>query len=1002
MKKTQNYLNMNKRILLLISICFYSVLINAQTEEEVKKIISNYDLNKINEKKQELLKEDSKREERVRKFVSQRKLARTIKNEDGSTQELIDVTPDGKPVYISSENTINAAKTTRTNFLHTGGSLGLDLNGEGMVARVWDEGQVRNTHATFSGRTTSIDKGFTRFSGHATHVTSVLLGDVYTSDGNIVEGAKGMAPKATARTFNWSLDEIEMVDEISKGMLLSNHSYGIPVSTRGTNPVIQPAWIIGSYNNESRIWDEITYLAPYYLPVSSAGNGGEDMNNTNPSTIGFDKLTTFKTAKNTLVVANGRYSEIDANGNLVSIEIFSQSSQGPTDDNRIKPDITGNGFSIRAAYSDSDTDTNTLTGTSISSPNVMGSLLLLQQYYNRLYKNYMLAATVKGLACHTADDAGPVGPDPVFGWGVLNSKKAAETITNNGLTSWISEETLKDRETFSFKVKSDGKQPLLASITWTDLPGVANLGDKPINDSTPALVNNLDIKVKKLSDNSFSYPWRLDKDARNPALRNAENNVDNVERVNIDNPTAGEYEIIVTHKGNLVDKKQNFSLIVTGITSSFALVSNVNSLTKCTNDSAVYKFNYKQIGSFTTNFTATNLPVGATATLNPVSLNSDGIITMTISNLSGVTPNEYNIGIKADNGLETETRFNKLVLYSNNFENVANNSPVNNSTTDNVSQVLKWDKYINVTSYKVIVADNSSFTNPIANQEIANNEFTVHNLNGGTTYYWKVIPKNICGEMPNNSVKINNFKTNNINCSIPAFEAKDFSNATIGETFDEKAYLPIVVDSNEIISDLNVELDISHTDIGNLTITLETPFTGDLKNIKFLENVCFRNANENIKVTFDDAGTKPICGAAPSALTGVVSPIQQLQKLNGLSANGTWYLRVTDTYSYNGGKINSAKLKFCTLNKSLENESFNKLSYTTYPNPAKSNLTIDFENDTNSRNIQIVDFQGREVYNKSTNDKQLIIDVKPFSEGVYILRVIENNKIATNKIIVNK
>lgn len=32
----------------------------------------------------------------------------------------------------------------------------------------------------------------------------------------------------------------------------------------------------------------------------------------------------------------------------------------------------------------------------------------------------MKAATLKGLACHTADDAGTVGPD--HGWGLLNAK----------------------------------------------------------------------------------------------------------------------------------------------------------------------------------------------------------------------------------------------------------------------------------------------------------------------------------------------------------------------------------------------------------------------------------------------------------------------------------------------------------------------------------------------------------------------------------------------------
>jgi hypothetical protein len=35
----------------------------------------------------------------------------------------------------------------------------------------------------------------------------------------------------------------------------------------------------------------------------------------------------------------------------------------------------------------------------------------------------MKSATLKGLACHTAFDAGNVGPDYVYGWGLLNMSK---------------------------------------------------------------------------------------------------------------------------------------------------------------------------------------------------------------------------------------------------------------------------------------------------------------------------------------------------------------------------------------------------------------------------------------------------------------------------------------------------------------------------------------------------------------------------------------------------
>src|SRR5690606_22402814 len=174
-------------------------------------------------------------------------------------------------------------------------------------------------------------------------------------------------------------------------------------------------------------------------------------------------------------------------GTLISVSINSSSSQGPTDDRRIKPDITGNGTNVTSTISSGDNATGSLSGTSMSSPNVAGTLLLLQQHFHNITNSYMKAATLKGLACHTADDAGVTGPDPKFGWGLLNAKKAAETITNNGLTSWISEDNLTQLSVFTKSVVASGTEPLIVSITWTDVPGEANNGNRPVNDATPTV-----------------------------------------------------------------------------------------------------------------------------------------------------------------------------------------------------------------------------------------------------------------------------------------------------------------------------------------------------------------------------------------------------------------------------------------------------------------------------------------------------------------------------------
>ncbi len=76
--------------------------------------------------------------------------------------------------------------------------------------------------------------------------------------------AKGMAPMAELLAYDFGGDEPEMTSAASQGMILSNHSYGIPADN-------VPLWYIGYYDSNARNIDRIIYNAPYYLPVVLQG-----------------------------------------------------------------------------------------------------------------------------------------------------------------------------------------------------------------------------------------------------------------------------------------------------------------------------------------------------------------------------------------------------------------------------------------------------------------------------------------------------------------------------------------------------------------------------------------------------------------------------------------------------------------------------------------------------------------------------------------------------------
>ncbi|WBX73720.1 GEVED domain-containing protein [Tenacibaculum pacificus] len=530
--------------------------IQAQSKKEVTQIRSKYNLTKLQQLEKSFQEVAKTEKEHAIRVAKQKGWKTKFTKKDGALLELQRIV-NGKPIYYTTFN-VSASKSTRANHLNIGGSLGLNLMGQGITARVWDGGIARASHQEYHGA-----GGANRFSAgdygslnsHAAHVTGTIMSS------GVVANAKGMAPYSKVKGFDWNSDKSEAITEASNGMLISNHSYGY--AARDQQGQVQlPQYYFGGYIDESRDWDEILFNAPNYLMVVAAGNDGYDNSaNTNPTGgYGFDKLTGRTTSKNNLVVANANDATINSNGELVSVYINNSSSEGPTDDFRIKPDITGNGTGVYSTYQSSDSDYQSITGTSMASPNVTGSLLLLQEHYKNLSNgDFMKAATLKGLALHTADDAGVSGPDAVFGWGLLHTKKAAEVITNKGNKSKIEELTLTSGNTYTITVESDGINPLLASISWTDRPGVATT---TLNSTTPVLVNDLDIRVSK--DGETYFPYELT-GATTSTKR--DNNVDPYERVDVDN-ASGTYTITVTNKGSLVGGSQNYSLILTGLTST--------------------------------------------------------------------------------------------------------------------------------------------------------------------------------------------------------------------------------------------------------------------------------------------------------------------------------------------------------------------------------------------------------------------------------------------------
>lgn len=507
---------------------------------------------------------------------------------------------DGRP-YVYTTTNVNAAISTAVDLIRNVSPY--DLNGAGLTIGIWDGALVRASHDELTGRVTIMDGGGT--GDHATHVAGTI------GAAGVVLSAQGMAPSVGIHSYEWTDDVGEMTSRaMSYGgepgtIQLSNHSYSYIAGWfwDGSDYWWYGTWgeqesdYFGIYDSYTRDWDVLCYSAPYFLPFKAASN---DRSDTAPpeGTLfyfrrrvvwqrtpydpakhpyddgwdngGFDTIPIVGNAKNIMTVGAVNDAVSGGSRSLPNATMTSFSCWGPTDDGRIKPDIVANGVGLYSSLAGSNSSYGSYSGTSMATPNAMGSAALLVEYYGELFPGeYMRAGTIKGLIVHTADDLGRPGPDYTFGWGLMNAKAAADHIAlqhDEPARKRIVEALLDGlNPTQSYEFTWDGSSPIRATLCWTDPPASAVSG---LDNPSPRLINDLDLRVIAPGGGTMHYPYRLDPSNPLADATLGDNVLDNVEQVFIASPgTPGTYTVQVSHKGTLTNGEQHFSLLISGVES---------------------------------------------------------------------------------------------------------------------------------------------------------------------------------------------------------------------------------------------------------------------------------------------------------------------------------------------------------------------------------------------------------------------------------------------------
>lgn len=577
-----------KKLLIYAMMCLGTIAL-AQTpeqREEIKKSINTVELERLEQKFQ---KDYELQEAKVLDYLKANPSLERSFTKDGSLYYLKSIDENGNPLYINTKSNVASGQLIKANSLYSGGSIGANITGTGMVAGVWDGGQVRATHELLSGKATMQANQTVNSTGgndHMTHVTGTIVGKELTSNG--AGGmdratARGIAYNATALCYDWDNDATEMTAFAGQGYLISNHSYGL-----GNGPT-QPAWTFGAYNDTAAQWDALLETTPNYLPFVAGGNEQASNGSGKTGTLqGYDVITGSSAAKNVVTVG-----AVNADRSMSVYSNF-----GPTDDGRIKPDICARGTGINSAQTANDTaysgDGDDSSGTSYASPAAAAAALLLQQYYFSLNNSYMSASMLKAILLHSADDEGTPGPDAKFGWGILNIERAAQiikdakqtgkarlhTFTSNPTNDSNSEVAITGSGTTSM-TPGLGNGSVKASICWTDDEGTEQTQANGVDPTASRLVYNFDFLFRNSSVFQQVWPYKNLTMANPTETVTAgtgwfQNNVDNYRQSNIltGNSTGNNYVLYMRKSTSSPAAVRNVSVVITGLAQSSTLSNN--------------------------------------------------------------------------------------------------------------------------------------------------------------------------------------------------------------------------------------------------------------------------------------------------------------------------------------------------------------------------------------------------------------------------------------------
>ena len=464
---------------------------------------------------------------------------------------------------------------------------------------------------------------------------------------------------------------------------------------------------------------------------------------------------------------------------------------------------------------------------------------------------------------------------------------------------------------------------------------------------------------------------------------------DGSETVILPNNPTSQARIMVRAVGNVFYAVNAASFVVNA--TNYALTSSDLDQVVCLPADAIYNFNYLTYGGFTENtqLTLSGLPAGATASINPTMVTANNTpVTINISGLNNASIGSYTLTLTATAPSETKNIDLGLNVFDATLNAASLSLPADAAIDIPLFSTLEWAAATGAQEYDIEVATDAGFTTIVANATITGTQFTAQ-LDENTQYFWRVVSRNNCGGSAVSAVR--SFTTAVVICNNAASVQVPLAIST-GPPATITSVITITDDV--VLDSMTLDLDITHTWMSDLDITLTSP-SGTVINI--IQDRCgFRN---DMLATFSDDGSAVVCTASIPTISGVVLPEDPFATFAGESTLGDWTLTIFDDTNNDGGSLNAWSIDVCgtqTLNLTSELQSSIKL----YPNPVDDQVTLDLGNYAFAKAEYIIyDLSGKQLRTGTIVEPQSRINISEFASGMYLMQVNIDGKTLVERLV---